>query len=133
MLTDIRAFLDSLLDEENSGTVELVNDRGESALFDQVCVLPEGDTRYYAILQPVSESGEEMGDPVVFVFENADGNDVTIDVVTDQYIIHDVFAEYKRIRGAYDDEPDGLDEYEGDELEMLNELEDEEPDGSEDV
>ncbi len=125
MLTDIRAFLDTLLDEENWGPVELVNDRGESARFEQVCVLPEGETRFYAILQPVTDQDEEIGDPVVFVFENADTSDVLIDVVTDQYVIHDVFAEYKRLRNS-SKEGDEYEDPEGDELQMLDNLEDEE-------
>lgn len=133
MLTDIRVFLDTLLDEENWGTVELVNDRGEKALFDQVCVLPEGDTRYYAILQPVSDNGEELGDPVVFVFENADTKDVTIDIVTDQYIIHDVFAEYKRLRNSDDDFDEDEEYLDEDDLEMLDELEEDETDGLDEI
>ena len=103
-MIDFRKFLDRLLDEDDWGIVELENSRGEKAYFEQVCLLPESDNRYYAILQPVTPDGEETDDPVVFVFDNVESDNVTADIVTDQYIIHDVFAEYKRLRKNYDDE-----------------------------
>ena len=136
MRTNIREFLDKLLDEENWDIVELENSRGEVMYFDQICVLPESDSTYYAILQPVAPNGDEIDDPMVFVFKNADSDDISIDLVTDQYVIHDVFAEYKRLRSSNgDDDFDGEEmEYSDedlDELEMLDELE--EPDEIEEV
>lgn len=122
MLTDIRKFLDRLLDEEDWDTVELVNDRGESAFFEQVCLIPESDSVMYAILQPVDENGSELGDEIVFSFTDADTDDVEIDVVTDQYVIRDVYTEYKNLRASeeisgeeFDEDYDDYDEEEGSE------------------
>ncbi len=130
MKTDVREFLNKLLDEDNWDIVEFENSRGDVAYFDQVCLLPESDSVYYAILQPVNKEGDELDDPMVFVFENADSEDITIDLVTDQYIIHDVFAEYKRLRSSSDDGFDPAEneiEYDEDldELEELEELDEE--------
>lgn len=129
-MLDIRKFLDRLLDEEDWGIVELENSRGEKAYFEQICLLPEGDDRYYAILQPVTPNGEEIDDPVVFVFDNVESENIKADIVTDQYIIHDVFAEYKRLRKSYDEDgefyeenEDYFDEDELIEMGMLDELE----------
>jgi len=126
MRTNIREFLDKLLDEENWETLELENSRGEIAYFDQICVLPESDSTYYAILQPVDAQGDEIDDPMVFVFTNADTDDVNIDIVTDQYVIREVFDEYRLLRRA-DTEDDDDEEYdfdEEDELISLDELDD---------
>ena len=98
MLTDIRKFLDRLLDEDDWEILELVNDRGESAYFEQVCLIPESDSTMYAIMQPVTPDGQELGDEIIFSFNGADTADVTIDVVTDQYVIRDVYDEYQRLR-----------------------------------
>ena len=98
MLTDIREFLDRLLDENDWEILELVNDRGESAYFEQICLIPENSSTMYAIMQPVTRDGQELGEEIVFSFNGADTADVAIDVVTDQYVIRDVYNEYKKIR-----------------------------------
>ena len=127
MLTNIREFLDRLLDEQDWDTVELVNDRNEHALFDQICLIPESESVMYAILQPVDDNGNCVGEEIVFSFENADSDAVTIDVVTDQYVIRDVYTEYKRLRSTdadVDEDYDGESEEEFDEYDEEGDQED---------
>ena len=120
MLTDIRKFLDRLLDENDWDILELVNDRGESAYFEQVFLVPESDSVIYAIMQPVTPEGQKLGDEIIFSFNGADTADVTIDVVTDQYVIRDIYDEYQRFR----EEGDDLSDFEYDENEEYTDRED---------
>jgi|GEM_PF-2254744 len=110
MIKDVRKFLDRLLDENDWDILEMVNDREERAFFEQVSLIPESEKTMYAILQPVDQSGNDIGDEIVFSFSNADTSEVAIDVVTDPYVIRDVYDEYKRLRSS--DEGFGEEEFE---------------------
>ena len=110
MITNIKEVLEKLLDESDWDTLEMINDRGEHALFDQVCLIPESDSVIYAILQPVDEFGNWLDDEIVFSFTDADTDDAQIDVVTDQYLIKDIYDEYRRFRSSADTEYEDEDE-----------------------
>lgn len=125
MQTDLKALLEQLMDENDWEPIELVNDKGESARFNQIALLPtsvesrkyvdESVEHNFAILQPLDENDEEIGRPLVADISIDEDGMYKMKLVDDQILIHAVMAEYKEVRGiTADDLADGDEESEED-------------------
>lgn len=116
MKTDIKELLDKMLDADDTAPVEIVNDRDEKARFSQVALVPvtvdseenEGEKteHYFAFLQPIDEDDQKTGDTVIFDISVGHGEKYTIDVVTDPYLINELYSEYQKMRKNDDGEED---------------------------
>lgn len=116
MKTDIKELLDKMLDADDTAPVEIVNDRDEKARFSQVALVPvtvdseeyEGEKteHYFAFLQPIDEDDQKTGDTVIFDISVGHGEKYTIDVVTDSYLINELYSEYQKMRKNDDGEED---------------------------
>lgn len=125
MLSDLRAVLEQLTDENNDQPIELINDRGEKAIFTQMALIPvttpspeyedEFLEHHYALLQPIDENGENVGDRVVFDFLKTESGEVSVELVDNPYIMRSVMEIYRQ-RG---DEFDIEDEEETEECESI--------------
>ena len=114
MKTDIKELLDKMLDADDTAPVEIVNDRDEKARFSQVALVPvtvdseeyEGEKteHYFAFLQPIDEDDQKTGDTVIFDISVGHGEKYTIDVVTDPYLINELYSEYQKMRKNDDGE-----------------------------
>lgn len=142
MQTDLKALLERMMDENDWEPVELVNDKGESARFSQIALLPtsiesrkyvdESVEHNFAILQPLDENDEEIDRPIVVdIIINEDGA-YGMSLVDNPILIHEIMAEYKEVRGITpDDLADEADE-DGEETEEAEEDSDfEDPDREE--
>lgn len=114
MLTDVKAILDKLMDESDREPVEIVNDRGEKARFNQIALLPAtAESQKYvdvtvehnfAVLQPLDENGEEIGNPLVAdITIDGDGN-CALCVVEKRELISEIMGEYRKVRGITPDD-----------------------------
>lgn len=117
MKTDVKELLAKLRDTQGEGVVEIVNSKDEVATFESVALIPiaipdDDDEESilchnFAFLQPKDESGESVGEVVIFdIVEDEDG-ECSIDVVTDQYLITELYDELRKLRrsGNDDEEP----------------------------
>ncbi len=142
MKTDLNEILARLEDPSDDLPIEIVNSKGESARFAQIALIPmsvdpsdetEDDIicHYFAFVQPINESDEPMGENLIFDLSKHDNGELSIDVVTDQYLITDLFTEFRKLRRAksVEDEPevDGFDAeseiVEEEETDVSNEIE----------
>ena len=95
-------ILDLLLDDEYEEDIILLDEDGNETSFEQIAVIPlnkENGQRLYCILKPVDEV-EGVADDEAIVFEitqDDDGNESSIDVVTDEKIIDEVFGVYEQL------------------------------------
>lgn len=142
MKTDLNEILARLEDPSDDLPIEIVNSKGESARFAQIALIPmsvdpsdetEDDIicHYFAFVQPINESDEPMGENLIFDLSKNDNGELSIDVVTDQYLITDLFTEFRKLRRAksVEDEPE-VDEFdteaeigEAEETDVSNEIE----------
>lgn len=112
MKTDVKELLARLRDTEGEGVVEIVNSKDEVATFESVALIPiaipdEEDEEAvvchnFAFLQPTDESGEAIGDVVIFDIIEDEGGECSIDVVTDQYLITELYDELRKLRRTSD-------------------------------
>lgn len=135
MKTDLNEILAILEDPSNDLPIEIVNSKGESARFAQIALIPmsvdlsdenEDDDiicHYFAFMQPINENDEPMGEDLIFDLSKHDDGELSIDVVTDQYLITELYAEFRKLRRAKSDEDKGEDE-DKDEDEVEIEVED---------
>lgn len=115
MLSDLKAVLEQLADENNDQPIELINDRGEKATFSQMALIPvttpseeyedEFVEHHFALLQPIDENGENVGDCIVFDFLKDESGEITVELVHDPYMMRTVMELYRQ-RGKHfkDDE-----------------------------
>lgn len=104
MLSDLKAILEQLTDENNEQPIELINDRGEKATFSPMALIPveapseefsdEVVEHHFALLQPLDENGEEVGDRLVFDFVKDATGEVTVNLIDDPYIMRSVMELY---------------------------------------
>lgn len=104
MQSDLRAVLEQLADETNDQPIELINSRGEKAVFSQMALIPvatpseefedEVIEHNFALLQPLDENGEEVGDRLVFDFVKDAAGEVTVNLIDDPYIMRSVMELY---------------------------------------
>lgn len=90
--------IDALLDLESNENVFIKNESGQEMELTQICVLTlDEDT--YAILQPVRLlKGMEENDALVFeIIVNEDTNDSSVEIVTDEDVIDEVFDAYEEL------------------------------------
>lgn len=115
MLSDLNAVLAQLTDETNDQPIELINDRGEKARFSQMALIPvttpseeyedEFIEHYFALLQPLDENGENVGDCVVFDFCKNESGELSVELVDDPYVMRAVMELYRQ-RGKHFKEED---------------------------
>lgn len=89
--------LDKIFDEENTEPVYLYDENDNKVPFEQVAVIPMEET-VYVILKPI-EPMEDVGEDEALVFEiceDEDGEEF-IQLVTDEDVVDDVFAEYYKL------------------------------------
>jgi hypothetical protein len=117
MLTDLSEILKVWLDEDDWEPFELINNRGESASFEQIAVFQHDDGTY-CISRPVDNYGNPDGATLIFIIYE-EGGEYKIDVVTDEFVQDMIYDEYRETKGAdveiddfdYDeDEDEGEDE-----------------------
>lgn len=116
MKTDIKELLDKMLDADDTAPVEIINDRDEKARFSQVALVPvtvdseeyEGEKteHYFTFLQPIDDDDQKTGDTVIFDISVGHGEKYAIDVVTDPYLINELYSEYQKMRKNGDGEED---------------------------
>lgn len=118
MLSDLRAVLEQLTDENNDRPIELINDRGEKAIFSQMALIPvttpseefedEVVEHHFALLQPINENGENIGDCLVFDFLKDESGEITVELIDDPYMMRTVMELYRQ-RGKHfkDEDEDG--------------------------
>ena len=97
------SFIENLLDPNNSDVIFLRNEKNEDVPFEQIAVVPIGDTNYIILkpLQPMEGVGEDEG----LVFEiNTDVE--AFKLVVDEKIIDKVFAVYDELFEEQQDETD---------------------------
>lgn len=109
MQSDLRAVLEQLKDENNDQPIELINDRGEKALFSQMALIPvsaasaeyedEVVEHHFALLQPLDEQGKEMGSRVVFDFIVDENGEIEVKLVDDPYVMRNIMVLYRE-RGS---------------------------------
>lgn len=105
MQTDLRAVLEQLQDENNDQPIELINDRGEKAIFSQMALIPisasspdyedEVVEHHFALLQPLNEDGKEMGSRVVFDFIKDENGEIEVKLVDDPYVMRNIMIIYR--------------------------------------
>ena len=86
--------IDQLFDEENNDPIVLYNEKGEAVTFEQIALIPMGQTTY-AILKPnpaLEGMGEDEG--LVFAIVERDGEEV-LELQLEDSIIDGVFAIYE--------------------------------------
>ena len=124
MLTDLSEVLKVWLDEDDWEPFELINNRGESASFEQIAVFQHDDGTY-CISRPVDSYGNPDGATLIFIIYE-EGGDYKIDVVTDEFVQDMIYDEYRETKGAdvdvedfdFDDEDEDEDETENEEDEF---------------
>ena len=122
MLTDLSDILKQWMDEDDWEPFELINDRGESASFEQIAVFPHEDGTY-AIARPIDKYGNPEGSTIIFIIYEECG-EYKIDVVTDDFVQDMIYDEYRETKGAeiddddfdFDDEDEDEDEDDEDEF-----------------
>ena len=89
--------LDKIFDEENTEPIYLYDENDNKVAFDQVAVIPKGDD-IFVILKPI-EPMEDVGEDEALVFEicEDDEGEEFIQLVTDEDVVDDVFAEYYKL------------------------------------
>ena len=106
MRSDLKLILEQLKDPDNETPVLLENDRGETARFAQMALIPittpseeyedEMVDHNFALLQPINDQNEEMGDELLFDFlVDADG-EITLSLVDDPFIMRSVMTIYRQ-------------------------------------
>lgn len=110
MRSDLKKVLEQLTDPENDAPIELENDRGKIARFSQMALIPitapseefeeEMVDHHFALLQPLSEDGENRGEQVVFDFLLDENGEVTVSLVDDPYVLRDLIIMYRQ-RGKF--------------------------------
>lgn len=141
MKTDLNEILARLENPSDDLPIEIVNSKGESARFAQIALIPmsvdlsdenEDDDiicHYFAFVQPINENDKPMGEDLIFDLSKHDDGELSIDVVTDQYLITELYAEFRKLRRAKSDDDDDKDkdeyedEYSTDEFDDETELE----------
>lgn len=119
MRTDLNEILARLEDPSDDLPIEIVNSKGDCARFAQIALIPisvdpSDDTdddivcHYFAFVQPIDDKDEPMGENLIFDLSKHDDGELSIDVVTDQYLITELYAEFRKLRRAKsdEDEPD---------------------------
>lgn len=97
--------IDKLFDEDNCDNITLINENGEPNEFEQIAIIPKGDTAY-AILKPAFEmEGVEEDEGLVFAVKTNEAGEDFLELVTDELIIEEIFSVYFSLL-----EEDGQDE-----------------------
>ena len=104
MLTDLNEILKQWLDENDWEPFELINNRGQSATFEQIAVFAHDDGTY-CIARPVDEYGNPEGTTLIFIIYD-EGGEYKIDVVTDEFVQDMIYDEYRETKGAELDDED---------------------------
>ena len=92
--------VEQILDEDNNANVVLYDEDDKATEFEQIAVVPL-DNSIYAILKPVEAiEGVEEDEAIVFEIVMDEENGDLLTVVTDDAIIDNVFAEYKKLFDA---------------------------------
>ncbi|MGM9679920.1 MAG: hypothetical protein ACI3XR_00290 [Eubacteriales bacterium] len=139
MQTDLKALLERMMDENDWEPVELVNDKGESARFSQIALLPasvesskyvdESVEHNFAILQPLNEQNEEIDRPLIVDIRIDEDGQYDMTLIDNQILIHEIMAEYREVRGITPDdladENDGEDSDENEDSDFADENEEE--------
>ncbi|MCD8205365.1 MAG: DUF1292 domain-containing protein [Clostridia bacterium] len=87
-------------DEEGTDVITLISDDGEEIEFYELAQI-EHEGKIYSIMRPV-DPFEDMGDDDVIVFRmDSDGDDIVLNVETDDEIADAVIDEYNEL---YDEE-----------------------------
>lgn len=121
MLTDLSEILKQWLDENDWEPFELINNRGQSASFEQIAVFPHDDGTY-CIAKPLDDYGNPEGSTLIFIIYD-EGGEYKIDVVTDEFVQDMIYDEYRETKGAeVDDEDFDLDEDEDEALDDEDEF-----------
>ncbi len=123
--------IDKLFDENNNDNIVLYNEKGVPTEFEQVALIPlEG--KLYTILclaNPNDDIGQDEG--IVFSIDISDNNKKTLQIVSDDEIIGQVFDIYESLLDEYEDELSNEDDDEfDDELDDILDGEDEDEDDS---
>ncbi len=114
MQSDLKAILDQLTDETDDRPIELINDRGEKACFSQMALIPvttpsrefedEFVEHHFALLQPLNEEGEDVGEYVVFDFVRDENGEIGLSLVEDPYVMRDVLELYRQRGNHFEQE-----------------------------
>ena len=123
MLTDLSEILKVWLDENDWEPFELINNRGESANFEQIAVFQHDDGTY-CIARPVDRYGNPEGATLIFIIYEEAG-EYKIDVVDDEFVQDMIYDEYRETKGAdLDDDDDDFDFDDEDDEDDVDEDED---------
>lgn len=89
--------LDKIFDEENDEPVYLYDENDNKVAFDQVAVIPLNDD-VFVILKPI-EPMDDVGEDEALVFEicEDDEGEEFIQLVVDEDVVDEVFAEYYKL------------------------------------
>ena len=99
--------IEKIFFDDSNENVILFNSKDEPVEFEQIAVVPLGDS-LYCILKPVIPF-EGLGDMDAIVFElNESGDELAIDVVEDEEIVDQIFDIYysmlkEAIENSHDD------------------------------
>ena len=117
MRSDLKLILEQMKDPDNEAPILLENDRGEIARFTQMALIPittpseefenEMVDHYFALLQPVDENGEEVGEQLIFDFAQDEQGEINLSLVDNPYIIRNVITLYRQ-RGKVAEEEEGV-------------------------
>jgi hypothetical protein len=109
MQLDAKEILNKMLDESDWEPLEITNSRGETARFNQVGLIPaavdsdlyedEKVEHNFAILQPLDEEDQEIGNPLIVDLQKDEDDQYSASVVENPFIIHEVMASYRKTRG----------------------------------
>ena len=89
-------ILDILLDEDNEDPITLYDGNDKAVKFDQVAIIPMGDT-LYAILKPIDEVEGVADDEAIVFHVNEDEGEPFLEVETDEPTAILVFDEYYKL------------------------------------
>lgn len=106
MRSDLKQILEQLNDPDNNAPIQLENDRGEVKYFAQTALIPvttpseefedEMVDHNFALLRPVDENGEEIGDLLVFDFLEDENGQISISIVDDPYVMRDLITIFRQ-------------------------------------
>ena len=89
-----KTVIDRLFDENDTGIITLYNQWNEPVEFEQIAVIPY-EEKVYAILQPViMPPGANPDEALVFLLNELEDGEITIDLVKEEDIIDAIFDEY---------------------------------------
>ncbi len=96
------SILDILLDEDNEDPITLYDENDKAIKFDQVAIIPLKE-KLYAILKPIDEmEGVADDEAIVFVVNDDENGDATLEIETDEPTAIMVFDEYYKLLDKQD-------------------------------